>query len=232
MKILGIIPARAGSQGVKNKNIREFANSNLTEIAINHALGSKLIDKIILSTDSEKISRVAKKYSNVTTLNRPKEISKNDSPAISYMQHSLKYCHENKFYPDLVTIIQPTSPIRCSDDIDSSIKLLKSNIDADSSVSIVELPHMIHPYKFKTLKNKLLHPFSIDEKNNTSKHQLPKIYIRNCAVYVFKTINILNGITLGDKSLGYLMPPETAVDINSIMDFHFAEFLYKKINDL
>ena len=232
MKILGIIPARGGSQGVKNKNIRKFANSNLTEIAINQALGSKLIDKLILSSDSSRILSIADKYNEIIPLKRPKNISTNRSPAISYIKHSIEYCNRHDFYPELVVIIQPTSPIRCPINIDSTIDLLLNNIDSDSSVSIVEIPHMVHPYKFKLLKDNILYPFIVDEKNKTSKHELPKIYVRNCAVYVFKVSNILNNITLGNKSLGYIMSPETSIDINTMLDFNFAEYLYKKINNV
>ena len=224
-KILAIIPARAGSKRVLKKNFRSFAGSTLTDLAISQALESNLINKIAVSSDSKEIKRITSKYSDVDFIERPEELASDVSPAVDYMIHVINHYKNETF--DLIVIIQPSSPLRNGLDIDNTINLLLKSYDSDSSVSIVKLDHMIHPYKLKTLSNNILKNWLFDEKQKTAEHELPNLYVRNGAVYVFKLKNVLNKITLGEKSLGYLMPFEKSVDINSELDFKFAEFLFE-----
>ena len=228
MNILGIIPAREGSKRVHQKNFRVFADTTLTDIAINQALGSKLISTIVISSDSTNVLNIAKKYDQVIPLLRPKELSNDHSPAIDYIRHTLSLLEKEQKY-DLVVIIQPSSPLRSSEDIDNTIKLLIDNPDADSAVSIVKVSHMVHPLKLKTLQGNILLPFIEDENGRFATNDLPDIYVRNCAVYVSwrKEMETKPEI-IGNKSLGYLMPAETSVDINDMIDFEFAEYLFKK----
>ena len=230
MKILGIIPARAGSKRVKDKNVRPFAGKTLTNIAIEQALEAKYLDRIIVSSDSHKVLSIAKTYKKVEALRRPSDISSDTAPAIDYMKYVINNCEKEGWSPDLVVIIQPTSPIRSGLDIDKTIECLINSKDADSSVSIVKLPHHVHPHKFKTFEKGLLKPWLIDEGQKTAEIDLPDIYIRNCAVYVFKVKNLNNDITYGKKCIGYKMNPESAVDINDMLDFEFAEYFFKKNN--
>ena len=229
MKILGIIPARAGSKRVKDKNIRPFGGKTLTHFAIEQALEAKHLDRIIVSSDSDKVLSIAETYKKVEVLKRPSDLASDTAPAIDYMQHAIKHCETEGWTPDLVVIIQPTSPIRNGEDIDNTIDCLKKNIITDSAVSIVKLPHDVHPHKFKTLDDGILEPWLVDEGQKTAEKDLPEIYIRNCAVYVFKVENLKKDVTYGEKCIGYKMKPESAVDINDMLDFEFAEYLIKKI---
>ncbi len=224
-KILGIIPARAGSKRVPQKNFRPFAGTTLTDLAIQQALQSTLLDEIVVNSDANEVLNIAAKYEGLTILRRPDELATDESPAIDYMLHTLEFFEAQNSFFDLVVIIQPSSPLRTGNDIDATIRLLTKNKEADSAVSIVKLPHMIHPYKIKELEGNVLKPWLIDEGEKTAAHQLPELYVRNCAVYVFKTNNLRKKITYGKVSLGYLMPPETSVDINDLNDFKFAEYL-------
>ena len=228
MKILGIIPARAGSKRVKNKNIRPFAGTTLTNLAIEQAIESKHIDRIIVSSDSGKVLSIAETYKKVEALRRPLALASDSAPAIDYMQHAINHCETQGWAPDLVVIIQPTSPIRNGEDIDKTIDCLRKNLIADSAVSIVKLPHDVHPYKFKTLDGEVLRPWLVDEGQKTAEKDLPDIYIRNCAVYVFRVKNLRKDITYGEKCIGHKMKPESAVDINDMIDFEFAEYLFLK----
>lgn len=228
MKILGIIPARAGSKRVKDKNIRPFAGKTLTHLAIEQALEAKFLDRIIVSSDSDKVISIAETYKKVEALRRPCDIASDTAPAIEYMKHAIKNCEMQGWIPDLVVIIQPTSPIRSGKDIDKTIECFINSKDADSAVSIVKLPHHVHPHKFKTFWGGLLKPWLVDEEQKTAEKDLPDIYIRNCAVYVFKVKNIMNGITYGERCFAYKMNEKSFVDINNMLDFEFAEFLIKK----
>jgi CMP-N-acetylneuraminic acid synthetase len=229
MNILGIIPARAGSKRVPQKNFKPFADTTLTDLAIRQGLESRLINCLAVSSDSDEVLVLAKKYPQINCIKRPIELSNDYSPAIDYVRHTLSLLEtEQKF--DMVVILQPSSPLRSSIDIDATIELLMNNPEADSAVSVVKVDHMVHPYKLKTMNNHTLLPFIEDEDGRFAAHELPDIYVRNCAVYATwrKDLDKRTDV-IGKKSLGYIMPADTSVDINEPLDFEFAEFLYTKI---
>lgn len=225
---MGIIPARAGSKRIKDKNVRPFAGTTLTHLAIEQALQAKYLDRIIISSDSKEVLRIGQAYKGVKVLERPSELATDTSPAIEYMIHAINDCVSHGWTPDILVIIQPTSPIRTGEDIDNTIDLLVKDSSVDSSVSVVKLPHMVHPHKFKVFDNEILKPWLVDEGQKTAEEDLPDVFIRNCAVYVFRVQNIKKGITYGKKCIGYKMSPESGIDINDMLDFEFAEYLVKK----
>jgi CMP-N-acetylneuraminic acid synthetase len=230
MKILGIIPARAGSKRVPQKNFKPFAGTTLSNLAIQQGLASKYITTLAVSSDSDDVLNIAKQYKNVQALKRPAEISDDLSPAIDYIRHALIKL-ENDIPFDMVVILQPSSPLRSSADIDSTIELLLQHPEADSAVSVVKLDHMVHPYKLKVMEQHVLLPFIEDEAGRFAAQDLPDIYVRNCAVYATwrKDLETRKDV-IGLKSMGYIMPADSSVDINENLDFEFAEFLYAKKN--
>lgn len=230
LKVLAIIPAREGSKRVPKKNFRPFAGTTLTDLAIQQALEAETISDIVLSSDSEEVLAIAQKYPRVIAIRRPAEISGDEAPAIDYVRHSLEVMANDygKTY-DAVTILQPSSPLRAARDIDETVKLLEAHPDADSAVSVVKVDHMIHPVKLKTMKGQELLPWLEAENGRLAAQDLPDIYVRNCAVYCTWNRDLANRTdVIGQKSLGYLMPPETSVDINAMLDFDFAEYLFLK----
>lgn len=234
IQILGIIPAREGSKRVPHKNFRAFADTTLMDLAIQQALEAKSLNKIVVNSDALQVKEIADRYKDkgIDFLQRPETLATDESQAIDYMIQTLDYYQEQGKHFDWVVIIQASSPLRAGADIDATIDLLKENPKADSAVSVVKLSHMIHPHKMKTMEGHTLQPWLVDEGQKTSAHELPDIYVRNCAVYVFKTTHLRNGITYGQQSLGYVMPVETSVDINDMIDFKFAEYLYKEENGI
>lgn len=229
MNILGIIPAREGSKRVPQKNFRPFAGTTLTELAIRQALGSKLLTTIVLSSDSEQVLAIGRKYPQITCLQRPAEISGNDATAIEYVQHALSEMETSPEPFDMVVILQPSSPLRTSEDIDGTIQLLLHNPDADSAVSVVKLDQMVHPLKLKTLEGNELKAFLEDEAGRFAVKDLPEVYVRNGAVYATWRRDLeRRPDVIGQKSLAYLMPRERSVDINDWVDFEFGEYLFKK----
>lgn len=230
-KILAIIPARGGSKRVPNKNFRDFAGTTLTDLAIKQAVESTLVNKIVINSDSELAEKITEryKYDKIEFLRRPDELATDTSIAIDYIIQTILFYEKKGERFDLIVIIQPSSPLRTGLDIDATIRLVLENADADSAVSVVRVPHMIHPHKIKKMKGDVLLPWLVEEGQKTSEHELPKLYVRNGAVYVFRVNNIINKITYGDKSLGYVMNSENSIDINSIIDFDFAEYLFLKI---
>lgn len=228
LNILGIIPAREGSKRVRHKNFRPFAGTTLVDLAIQQGKESKLITTLTVSSDSDEVLAIANKYEGVIPLKRPLAISDDKAPAIDYVRHCLKELETNTNY-DLVVIIQPSSPLRTANDIDNTIRLLLSQPQADSSVSVVKVDHMVHPYKLKVLQGDSLFPFIEEESGRFAAHELPDIYVRNCAVYCTwrKDLETRKDV-IGKTSLAYVMPSDRSVDINDMIEFEFAEYLYAK----
>lgn len=226
MNILGIIPARAGSKRVPRKNFRPFAGTTLTDLAIRQAQRSQLLTQIVLSSDAEEVLTIGRKYPDVSCLLRPPELSGDEALAIDYVRHVLTQL-ASRF--DMVVILQPSSPLRTPEDIDATVQLLIDNPDADSAVSAVRIDHMVHPLKLKTLDGKELKPFLEDEAGRFAAQHLPDVYVRNCAVYATwrRDLDVRPDV-IGRRSLAHVMPAERSVDINELVDFEFAEYLYNK----
>lgn len=229
MNILAIIPARAGSKRVPLKNFRPFAETTLTDLALQQALAATLLTHIALSSDSVETLAIAAKYPNVHVLERPAEISDDNAAAIEYVRHALISLENNTLRFDVVVILQPSSPLRLAADIDATIRLLLANPGADSAVSVVKLDHMVHPVKLKTLDGNALIPFLEPEDGRFAAQDLPDVYVRNGAVYATwrRELETRNDV-IGQHSLAYVMPSERSVDINEVVDFEFGEYLYLK----
>ncbi len=231
LKIMALIPARAGSKRVKNKNIRDLGGIPLIGYKIRVALESKYINKIILSTDSEEIRAVAERFGIRVPFLRPSEISGDNSTELEFHQHALKWLSENENYvPDLIVNLYPTSPFVSSKTIDMAIKKIIENSDYDSLRSVVKCSE--HPYKMWIEKDEnYLEPFIKSEDDNThtlSYHLLPKVYIQNACIYITKpeTINKYK-TTIGKKVLSFKMDKIESFDINTELDFMIADMMVR-----
>lgn len=149
MEILAIIPARSGSKSVKNKNIRILNGKPMMAYSIEHALSCSRINRVIVSTDSEKYASIARQHGAEVPFIRPEEISGDESLDIEVFEHALKFLKENEDYiPDIVVQLRPTYPIRCIEDINNTIKMLIENETADSIRCLA--PAKETPYKMWT----------------------------------------------------------------------------------
>ena len=225
--ILGIIPARAGSQRVPKKNVRFLSGTPLVARAIESALGANTLDRVVVSSDDEEVLSLARGYKDAIVLKRPKELAQSNSPAIDYVKHSLNLVESNVEKVDIVAIIQPSSPFTSPDDIDGTVNLLEQS-GADSAVTIVKIDHAIHPKKLKICEEDRLLPYIEDENGKMMEHELCDVFVRNGSVYVTHRQVIETGDIIGNDCRGYLMPKERSLDVNEEMDFLFAEFLSDK----
>ena len=151
VKYLSIIPARGGSKGIPNKNIVNIAGKPLIQYTIEAALNSKSLHSLIISTDDKKIAEVGKNCGVEIPFMRPAKLARDDTPAIDVVLHALDWLKENDSYePDAVVLLQPTSPLRTEKHIDEAIQLFVEE-NADTVVSIVEVPHNFSPYKLLKL---------------------------------------------------------------------------------
>ncbi len=158
MKIVAIIPARGGSKSIKNKNIYKIKNKPLIFYSIETAIKSNVFDKIIVSSDSDKILSLVSKFKNIETIKRPRKISNDKAQTVDALLHVLKKLNNNKF-PEVIITLEPTSPLRSKKTIINAVKVFKSNKDIDSLISVVETRSLygrIRSGMFKYNENKII----------------------------------------------------------------------------
>ncbi len=215
MNILAVIPARAGSKSVPHKNIRLINDKPMLAYSIEHALQSKLINRVIVSTDSEEYAKIARDYGAETPFIRPSEIAQDTSLDIDVFYHCLTYLKEIEGYEaDIVVQLRPTYPIRNPKDIDNMIMLLQQNLQADSVRSMALASEI--PYKmWKKGEDGMILPIVTDipECYNMPRQGLPTAYYQNACIDVVRGNVILEQHSMSGKTiLGYEMKDNYDID--------------------
>ncbi|MBK9109317.1 MAG: acylneuraminate cytidylyltransferase family protein [Saprospiraceae bacterium] len=228
-EILAIIPARSGSKRLPGKNLRYLGAKTLVQYAMDAALESKSLSKIILSSDADVILELSLAYGpQICAIKRPEQISQDDSPAIEYVEHALQEMTMlGHSFPDYVVIIQPSSPFTKGIDIDACIEAMEK-LNADCAASVREIEFDLHPSKLKCIQEGKLIPYFENEADKMARHLLQKVYVRNGSVYVSRMQLIQSGSILNNSCAAYIMPPERSLDINDALDWEFAEFMMNK----
>ena len=231
MKTLGIIPARGGSKEIPKKNIKKLGGKPLLAYTIEAALESKKLSRAILSTDDEEISRIGKKCGIEVPFIRPKPLSGDSANAIDVIKHAIVELETDTLNYDYIVMLQPTSPFRTYNDIDGALELLISQ-NADSVISVVNVGSF-HPARMKYIKNDMLFdPPFCEEYENQPRQELEEMFIRNGAIYATKKSVLLNGSFKGEKSLPWIMDMEESVNIDTLMDLKYAEWILKEKNKI
>ena len=217
--MLAIIPAKKKSKRLPNKNIKLFSKEPLIAYTIKSALKSKHISRIIVSTDSIKIAKIAIKYGAEVPFLRSKNLSGDKTTTWEVCRNVIDKLKtiESKTYDSFV-YLQPTSPLRSPQDIDNAIKVFK-NKKANAVVSVNETKPS---FWFKNISSKGV----LIRSNRNNK----KNYILNGSIYVFKTKFIKKTKTNGydNKTFAYVTPQERSIDIDTLYDFKIAELFLKK----
>jgi len=229
MSILAIIPARGGSVGLKNKNMYPLNKRPLLFYTIQAAKKTKLIDRIIVSSDSNKILNFSKK-NLVEVIKRPKKISDSKSTTHQAIIHCLNYLKKKENYiPDIILILQPTSPLRNSRHISSAVKIFLKDKQATSLVSCMKVPHNFHPSSLmKENDNGYLINFLKGKKKIFRRQDKSFVFARNGAgIYIIKSSHIKKFL-FGGKIIKFLMNEESSIDIDSLEDIKKAEMILKK----
>lgn len=220
--VLAIIPARGGSKGIPGKNIGNLCGKPLIAWTIQAALESKVIDKVIVSTEDSKIAEVAKEYGAEIPFLRPKRLATDESSGMDPVFHALELIKDYKW----VFLLQPTSPLRTVQDIDNIFKLCtENNYSSSTSVSPVNK----HPDWM----------FELGPKNNLVKYSnnklveirqdLKSLYQLNGALYLAKIDWLKKHKHFVSKdTIAYIMPWERSVDIDNHSDWELAEYLINR----
>lgn len=219
--VVAIILARDGSKRLPNKNIRLFVGKPLIAWSIEAAKKSKYIDRIIVSTDSEKIAVIAKEYGALVPFKRPSRLSSDKATSESAIAHALLSLKNKGYTYDYFIYLQPTSPLRTQVHIDEALEQFTRNSSAITLVSVAKIKK--NPYWIQIMnKEGFLRPF-LSKKDS----QGEALYLPNGAIYIGKCKRFLTQKKLyTKKTIGYIMDEKVSVDIDDQTDFYIAEYFY------
>lgn len=233
-KTIAIIPARAGSKSIAFKNIRLFCGKPLLVNSIDVAKNCDLVERVIVTTDSTEIRDIAIAAGAEAPFIRPKEFALDDSLDLPVFIHCLKWLEENeKYIPDIIAHLRPTSPLRTEKMLEDGIKLLINNQDIDSVRSVC--PPSQNPYKmWKIDENGLLTSLiktDIPEQWNQPRQKLPTVYWQNGYVDITRRETILNKNSMtGNKIMPLIVASSDIIDIDNEITFELAEKIYNERN--
>ena len=225
-----IIPARAGSKGVKNKNIRCVKGYPLLAYAIAAAARCKYVSRILVSTDSEEYAKIARYYGAETPFLRPAEYAADNSPDIQFMEHAIGWLKEHEgVLPEYFMHLRPTSPLRKQEIVDRACELMLADPEATSLRSAHR--QVFPPYTmfyagddgYFTCFNEGMTP---DEANNP-RQDFKQVYVPDGYVDILRTSFITdNHLMHGTKVIAYTI--EKSVDVDAKEDLDYLEFYMEK----
>ncbi|MDU6115993.1 MAG: acylneuraminate cytidylyltransferase family protein [Paeniclostridium sordellii] len=226
-KVLAIIPARAGSKGIKDKNIIDLSGKPLIAHSIEAGLKSKYINKVVVSTDGEKIAKIAKDYGAEVPFLRPKNLATDTAKTIDCVIHCIEELKKNGEEYDYVVLLQPTQPLRQPWHIDEAFELIVKR-NEDSLVSISKVKD--HPVLMRTI-DKNGYAINLLEGSSTKRRQeFPDFYKVNGAIYINKINENFNYDTsFNDNKLVYIMDEQYGIDIDDMLDVEIAKLLIKNL---
>lgn len=219
-----IIPARKGSKGLKNKNIKKFRNKPLISHTIDHALKSKIITKIVVNSNDKRVLQIAKKYKSkkIDLYKRNDKLAMSNTSAIDVYLDCINYFnkHEKKKIENFCVLL-PTSPLRNPKDIDKSINLFYKK-KAKVVISVSENKPI--EYLFRLNKDNKIVRYKNIKNSIKNRQELNSSYNGNGSIYVLNYKNLKkNRSYYSKKSYGLVTSPENSIDIDSYEDFKFAK---------
>lgn len=227
-KILAIILARGGSKRLKNKNIRLINSKPLIYWTIKAAKQSNLIDDIVVSTDSKKIALICKKLKVFVPFLRPKKFSGDKSSSIEAIIHCLKFLENKKCFYNYCILLEPTSPLRDSLDIDNSIKELINNQSADSLVSLAKVETSHPSYMYRINKNKKIFHYYKKSKKIIRNQDVENLYFLEGSLYISKIQTLKTKKTFyHNKTIAKIFPKWKSIEVDDIIDLKIAELILK-----
>ncbi|MFK8059420.1 MAG: acylneuraminate cytidylyltransferase family protein [Polaribacter sp.] len=217
MKVIAIIPARGGSEGITRKNLVNFRGKALMQWSIEAALQSEFITDVVVSSDDDEILQEAGKNKEVICLKRPIDLALSSSRTEPVLTHALENIKEKYNY---LVLLQPTSPLRNFEDINAAFSLMKTS-KADSLISVCNVNH--HPFKsFVINKGGFLEGLIDNNLPFMPRQGFPKAYRSNGAIYIIKTQDFLKTKKLiTNNTIPFEMTEEKSLDIDTKEDLNF-----------
>jgi CMP-N-acetylneuraminic acid synthetase len=225
---LGIIPARGGSKGIPGKNLFPVGGKPLLYWTLKCARESRSLTRSIVSTDSPEIAEAARDYSGEVPFMRPVELAADDTPGVDVVLHALEWLESNEGYrPELVMVLQPTSPLRTSDQIDACADLLLMR-NAPAVVSVTEVQY--HPYWMKLVDaDGVLRDFMTIDGPYHRRQDVPAMYAPNGALYLVRRSVLMARRTLfPEGTLAFIMAQSSSLDVDTPWDAHLADLILRE----
>jgi len=224
LRILGIIPARGGSKGIPRKNIKLLAGKPLLQYTAEAALGSKRLARVILTTEDPEIAELGRKCGLEVPFLRPLELAEDDTPTLPVLQHAVQVLEETGECFDAICLLQPTSPLRTSEDIDACIKLFLEK-DADCVMTVLPVPAHYNPHwVYFPGPDGCLHLSTGEPEPIPRRQMLPPAFHRDGSVYVTRRDVLMEKNSLyGSKAAGYSIDPNRSMNLDTMEDWERAE---------
>ena len=232
LDILALVPARGGSKGVPRKNIRPLAGKPLIAWSIEAAARSRCVTRTLLSTDDPEIAAAGRQCGAEAPFLRPEELALDATPQLAVVEHALEWLrsHEGGYVPDYVLLLQPTSPLRTSADIDAAVELARCR-KAEAVVSVC--PADPHPrWCCKISGTGVLTPYLESEDMPDCRQDLPPAFALNGAIYLVTPGRLRQEQSFVPQGAqAYIMPPERSLDIDTAWDFRLAELILRDAHE-
>lgn len=222
-QVLGIVPARGGSKGLPGKNVRPLAGRPLLEYTARAARASGVIDRLVLSTDSPEIGDVGRRAGLEVPFLRPAALAADDTPMLPVVLHSLDALAATGWTADILVLLQPTSPLRRAEHIRNAVNLLRET-EADSVVTVIEVPRHLSPDYVMKIEDGRLRPFLPEGARVMRRQDARPAYSRDGTVYAcwVRTIERF-GSLYGDDCRPLLIDARDSLSIDSSADWEAAE---------
>lgn len=217
--ILAIIPARCGSKGIPYKNIYPINNKPMISYSI-ETLKQTLVHNIYVSTDCDEIKNISMLY-GASVIDRPKAISSDTSKTIECIKHSISFLQLSD--EDIVVLVQPTSPLTLSEDINNGLSMIISN-KYDCVISATEN----HSILWTQNSDNLLSPKDHNPSNRIRRQDMTKVFAETGSFYIFRVSNIRKYYSLYGNNVGFVeMPKSRSFEIDSLDDIKIIEAIIK-----
>lgn len=225
--VLAIIPARSGSKGLTNKNLMLLNGLPLVVWSINAAVNSKFIDKVVVSTDSPEIQRVAVQNGAESPILRPKELSTDESLTYEAVEHVITY-YKNSLSEqfDLIVLLEPTSPLRTSEDIDNSILKLINHSTATSLVGVGRCETQHPDFLVRISADGLISSFSNFRLEAKPRQSISKVFFLDGSIYISKVESLIFFRSFyQENTIAFEFPKWKNFEIDDYVDFLIVEKL-------
>ncbi len=224
-RVLGLIPARGGSKGIKNKNIIEVNGVPLIAYTVIEAGKSRYLDDVVVTTDSQRIKSISESYGAQAPFLRPIELAGDRSATLEAVLHAVRSLESMGQSYDIVVLLQATSPLRTSEDMDQAIELfVEKNGQGVAAVSEVTDP----PVLMRTLEEGGRLSKWLKQSSTIRRQDMPKTYRINGSIYINLVSEIKEGLSFNDNPIGFVMERSHSVDVDEESDLWLVEYYLGK----
>ena len=221
--VLALVPARGGSKGIPDKNIRLLGGQTLLYYAAQAAQASGVVDRTVLTTDSDRVAAEGRRAGIEVPFMRPVSLAQDDTPMLPVIEHAVNALTEGGWEPEIVVLLQPTSPLRTGLHIRTAVQALRET-EADSVVTVVELPRHLSPDYVMRIDQGQLVPFLPEGTRITRRQDTRPAFVRDGTAYVFwtRTLGEMRSI-YGEHCHPLVIPAHESITIDTPDDWDAAE---------